>query len=175
MKKIFSIILLSLFVISCSEDGAPGPEGAPGADGLIGSTFEATVDLEDPEYSVFIEIPESIEVLESDAVLVYLLEAVDEQTGADVWSLLPQTFYLEDGEIQYNFNHTSFDVNVYLQGNVPLNTLGPAFTDDQTFRMVVVPSDFAVSSGVNLTNYNEVKAALNLKDGDIKKTHQIKK
>ena len=175
MKKILSIILLSLFVISCSNDGAPGPQGPPGEDGLIGSTFEATVDFEDPEYSVFIEVPGTIEVLESDAILVYLLEAVDEQTGADVWSLLPQTFYLEDGEVQYNFNHTSFDVNIYLQGNVPLNTLGSAFTDNQTFRMVVVPSDFALNSGVNLNNYNEVKAALNLKDSDIKKAHQIKK
>ena len=166
MKRILSILILaSLFLVSC--EGDPGPQGPPGEDGLniVGQTFEATVDLTAPEYSVFVEIPSAVEVLDSDVILVYLLESVED--GADVWSLLPQTFYLEDGEVQYNYNHTTFDVNVYLHGTVNLDDLGPEFTDDQTFRMVVVPSDFALNSGVDMSNYQSVKAALNLSEKNI--------
>ena len=173
MKRILSLLILSSFLfMGCDGDPGPqGPPGPPGQDGvnIVGQAFEATVAFEDPEYSVFVEIPASIEVLESDVVLTYLLESVDEGTGADVWSPLPQTFYLEDGEVQYNYNHTSFDVNIYLHGNVSLGSLGPAFTDDQTFRMVVVPADYALNSNVDINNYQAVKAALDLDEKKIVK------
>jgi len=168
MKKILSLLVLaSIFFVSC--EGDPGPQGPPGQDGVnvVGQTFEATVDLGAPEYSVFVEIPSGVEVLDSDVILVYLLESVED--GEDVWSLLPQTFYLEDGEVQYNYNHTTFDVNVYLHGTVNLDDLGPEFTEDQTFRMVVVPSDFALNSNVDISNYQSVKAALNLSEKNISK------
>ena len=168
MKKILSLLVLaSIFFVSC--EGDPGPQGPPGQDGVnvVGQTFEATVDLVAPEYSVFVEIPSGVEVLDSDVILVYLLESVED--GEDVWSLLPQTFYLEDGEVQYNYNHTTFDVNVYLHGTVNLDDLGPEFTEDQTFRMVVVPSDFALNSNVDLSSYQSVKAALNLSEKNITK------
>ncbi len=169
MKKILSILVLtSIFFVSCTS-GDPGPQGPPGEPGVnvVGQAFEATIDFTSPDYSVFVEIPSNIEVLDSDIVMVYLLESVDDETGADVWSPLPQTFYLEDGEVQYNYNHTSFDVNVYLHGNVDLSTLGPAFTDDQTFRMVVMPADYALNSGVDINSYQAVKAALNIQDENI--------
>lgn len=168
MKKILSLLVLaSIFFVSC--EGDPGPQGPPGQDGVnvVGQTFEATVDF-GSEYSVFVEIPSGVEVLDSDVILVYLLESVED--GEDVWSLLPQTFYLEGGgEVQYNYNHTTFDVNIYLHGNIDLDELGPEFTDDQTFRMVVVPSDFALNSNVDLSNYQSVKAALNLSEKNITK------
>lgn len=168
MKKILSILILaSIFLVSC--EGDRGPQGPPGDDGLniVGQTFEATVDLTAPEYSVFVEIPGSVEVLDSDVILVYLLESVE--NGEDVWSLLPQTFYLEDGEVQYNYNHTTVDVNVYLHGTVNLDDLGPEFTEDQTFRMVVLPSDFALNSGIDFSNYQSLKTAIDLSDNNITK------
>lgn len=178
MKKLLSLIVLtSLFFASCS-DGDPGPQGPPGEPGeeFIGQTFEVTVDFTDPNYSVFVEIPGTVEILESDVILVYLLETVDEQTGEDVWSLLPQTFYLDDGgEIQYNYNHTLSDVNIYLNGNVDPVILSEAFTDNQTFRMVVVPSDFAMDSGVDINNFQTLKVHLNIKEADIQKARVLKK
>ncbi|AVR46723.1 dihydrolipoamide dehydrogenase [Christiangramia fulva] len=180
MKKILSLLALtSILFISCTGDpGPPGPPGPPGEDGqyIVGQAFEATVDFTDPNYSVFVDIPAGIEVLDTDIVLVYLLESVDDQTGADVWSLLPQTFYLDgSGEVQYNYNHTSSDVNIYLHGNVDLSTLGPAFTDNQTFRLVVLPADYALNSGVDINNYQAVKAALDLKDANLPVAHSMDK
>ncbi|MCP9200742.1 collagen-like protein [Gramella sp. GC03-9] len=167
MKKLLSLFaVFSLFLVAC--EGDQGPPGPPGQDGVnvVGQTFEITFDF-DENYSEFVSIPESVEVLDSDVILVYLLEDVVD--GSDVWSLLPQTFYLEDGEVQYNYNHTSFDVNIYLHGTVDLNSLGSAFTDNQTFRMVVVPSDFALDSNIDVNSYQAVKAALNLDEKKIVK------
>lgn len=82
------------------------------------------------------------DVFESDAVLAYRLEFVDD--GFDVWTQLPHNFYLDNGEvIQYVHRHTFVDVEVLLDGNYEPSTLPLEFTDNQTFRFVVVPSEFA--------------------------------
>jgi len=179
MKRILSLIVLtSLFFVSCSSDDERGPQGPPGEDGasILGQTFEVTVDFTDPNYSVFVEIPQSVEILNSDVILVYLLESVDEQTGENVWSPLPQTFYLDGGgEIQYNYNHTLSDVNIFLNGSVEPSILNEAFTDNQTFRMVVVPSDFALNSGVDINDFQTLKTYLNINETDIKKAKILDK
>ncbi len=50
MKKTFILLFLAAITFSsCSNDGPQGPQGPQGpagADGLIGSTFERTVDFE---------------------------------------------------------------------------------------------------------------------------------
>lgn len=174
MKKVLSLLaIFSLILVSCEGDpGPPGPAGPPGEDGIniVAQAFEATVNFEDPEYSVFVEIPESIEVLDTDVVLVYWLEDVVD--GDDVWSLLPQVYYLDNGDqFQYNYNHTFYDVNIYLDSPVDVGSLnlGPEFTDNQTFRLVVVPADYALNSSVNINSYQAVKADLDLDDKNVVK------
>ncbi len=167
MKK--TTFLLSFMLIaftSCSTDGEvgprgpQGPEGEPGLDGLIGIMFETEIDFEPETYSQIVPIPSGIEVLNSDVVLVYLLEYVDEETGNDVWSLLPQTFYLEGGQLVYNYNHTFADVEIFLDGTVDFSTLGEEFTDNQTFRIVVIPADPFQASGIDASNFEAVMQAL---------------
>ena len=169
MKKILSLLVLaSIFLVSC--EGDPGPQGPPGEDGIniVGQAFEATVDFTDPDYSVFVEIPENIEVLDTDIVLVYWLEAVED--GEDVWALLPQVYYLDNGDqFQYNYNHTDFDVNIYIDSPVEVSSLGlgASFTDGQVFKMVVLPVDYALNSGVDINNFQSLKAALDLSEENI--------
>ncbi len=168
MKKIFTLLFMTSFLfISCSDDGDPGPQGPqgpPGEDGLIGTTLEETLTFTGPEFSIFYEFPNDVEVYDTDAVLVYLLETVD--NGNDVWSLLPQTFYLDGGgQMQYNYNHTLEDVNIYLQGDVALETLSSDFTDNQTFRMVIVPSSaLAENKNIDISDYDAVTKALNISE-----------
>ena len=170
MKKLLSLIVLSCFVFaSCSSDGDRGPQGPPGEDGvsILGQAFEVEgVEFTDPNYSIFAEIPGNIEVLDTDAILVYWLEDVDE--GSDVWSLLPQTFYFDDGQFQYNYNHTDFDVNIYLQGNIDLSTLGSEFTQDQVFKIVVLPIDYAASVNANLLTYEQLKQTIEIEEMNVK-------
>ena len=172
MKKIsllFAFIAFSLTSCSSDEPGPPGPQGPPGEPGLIGTVFEADVDFMADDYSVVIPIPENIEIYQTDVVLVYLLEAVDNNTGADIWTPLPQTFYLDEGEVVYNYNFTADNVAIFLDGTVDLSTLDAAFTTDQIFRIVIVPAGEIDAMSIDASNYLEVEAALDLEGKTIQK------
>lgn len=180
MKKIFTYLTLSLFIFtSCSKEGPRGPEGPegpqgpPGSDGLIGIVFDVQGDFtSDNDYSLLVDYADhtSEEVFESDVVLVYLRTGEDGTADGEpvyVWRLLPQTFYVDNGTVLYNFDYTFFDVNIFLDSNLDLGTLGAEFTDDQVFRIAIVPANFASSQGVDVSNYNEVMSALQFQERDI--------
>jgi len=141
---VFLAISSSLFFSSC--EGPEGPPGEPGIN-ILGQVFEVTVDFTaGNDFQELITIPSNVEVFESDVILVYWLEDVVAGGGGtiDVWSQLPQTIYLDGGgSFQYTFNHSFIDVLLFLQGDVDLTTLGNGFTNDQIFRIAVVPSEFA--------------------------------
>lgn len=168
MKKIsllFAFIAFSL--TSCSDDGDTGPPGPPGPPGepgvnILGQTFEfEDVDFDYYEdgnfHATVITIPSEIEVLESDAILVYRREVID---GTETWSMIPQNYFLEEGTIQYVFNHTADDVELLIDGNFDLSQLDGAYTQNQFFRFVVVPSDFALDTGVDVSDYEAVMEVL---------------
>ena len=147
MKKLMLLPLLtvSLFLISCE-----GPQGPPGQDGLdginiLGQVFEVTIDLNDNNnFQQVITIPSSIEVFESDAILAYRWEGTFD--GADIWTPLPATYFSLGDTFLYTFNHTFFDVQFFLDGNFDLTELGSEWTDDQSFRIAIVPSEFGDAS-----------------------------
>ena len=145
MKKalLLLVVTVSLFFVACEGDpGPPGPEGLPGVN-ILGQVFEVNVDFNSGnDFRQLVTIPSNVEVFESDVILVYWLEDVA-PGNVDIWSPLPQTIYLDNGSFQYTFNHTFVDVLLFLQGDVDLNSLGSGFTNDQIFRIAVVPSEFA--------------------------------
>ncbi len=178
MKKLLAVLFISALVFTgCEGDqGPPGPEGPAGEDGIniLGQTYEyedVTFDYypDNNIHGIVLEVPEEIEVLESDAILVYRLEFTQDNDGQDIgtWSMLPQNFFLEDGTIQYVFNHTEVDVEILIDGNFDLEDLSGDFTTDQIFRFVVVPSDFAEDYNVDVSNLKEVMNTLDLKENDI--------
>lgn len=169
MKKIsFLFAFLAISLSSCSSDepgprGPQGPAGEPGVN-IVGQTFE----FEDVDFNYFedgnfyatvIDIPAEIEVLESDAILVYRREVID---GTETWSMIPQNYFLEDGIIQYVFNHTASDIELLIDGNFDLSGLDGVFTQNQFFRFIVVPSDFAIETGIDVTDHEAVLQALEL-------------
>jgi len=178
MKKIFTLLLISIFALtSCGNDGAVGPQGPPGLNGLdgldgLGYTFEKTVTFDyfsdENLYSSIIQISDGIatEHPEADAVLVYRLEVQTDDNGDfDTWSLLPQNFFVEAGTIQYVYNHTASDVEVIIDGNFDLSNLDNGFTDNQTFRVIVIPSRI-FSSNINVANMEAVMKAMDLDEVD---------
>ena len=81
----------------------------------------------------------------------------------------------DEGTIQYVYNHTAGDVEVLIDGNFDLSNLDSFFVENQTFRIVVLPSDtFAEDTGINVSSYNAVMNALDLKESDVKKVEAIK-
>ena len=144
MKKILilPLIAISLFITAC--EGPQGPPGPPGYDGIniLGQVFEVTIDLNgNNNFQRVVTIPSSIEVYESDVILVYRWEGTFD--GADIWTPLPATYFSLGDTFLYTFNHTFFDVKFFLDGNFDLTELGSEWTNDQSFRIAIVPAEFA--------------------------------
>ena len=78
----------------------------------------------------------------------------------DVWRLLPQTVVLSEGILQYNFDYTLNDVEIFLGGTLDLHTLLPAESKDQIFRIVVLPADFAMDNSIDLNDFGLVLKSL---------------
>ncbi|WP_142715811.1 hypothetical protein [Fodinibius sediminis] len=160
--KPLSLLLAALLFVSCQGDPGPaGPEGPPGPAGSVGQAFEVEADFtESNEYTQFFDIPENIEVLDSDIITVYLLWEVDENAG-DVWRVLPASEFFSDGaELQYAFDHTAVDIKLFMTGDVDLNTVGEAYTQNQIFRVAVLPVDYVESNNVDLSDMDAVMQAV---------------
>jgi len=162
--KISILCIFILLITSCEGDQGPqGPQGPPGTN-ILGQVFEVNVDFSpNNNYEVLVEFPQDIEVFESDVVMVYLLETqVPDSSGPiDVWTPLPQSFFLNNGsELVYNFNHTFLDLSLFLDGNANLDTIPFDFIDDQVFRIAILPADFANNANVNLYDYTSIQKKL---------------
>lgn len=174
MKTMKAMILLAAAALLTACVGEPGMDGRDGYDGkdgvdgvnILGSAFEIEGDFTATnEYLLYFQFPNSIEVYESDIVLVYILwETVtgSDNKPLDVWRLLPQTVILDEGILQYNYDYTREDVQVFLGGTLDFATLLPAEWENQVFRIVVMPADFAIDLSLDVTNYNMVMKSLDL-------------
>lgn len=183
MKKLnlFLGALATVFFISCE-----GPQGPPGFDGFDGERGPAgqdgvnilgqVVDIEgtftlENDYSIFYEFPQSIEVFESDVVLVYILWGETEDSNGelvDIWRLMPQTRILDQGLLQYNFDYTFFDVNIFLESDFDLATLQAGDTDNQVFRIAILPAE-STTGKLDTSNINSVMAHLGITEDSIQK------
>ncbi len=166
-------------ILLAACEGIPGRDGIDGIDGkdgvnILGSAFEIEGDFtEDNDWMLYFKFPNTLKVYESDIVLVYILW---EQTAVggkdlDVWRLLPQTIILDEGILQYNYDFTMVDVQIFLSGTIAFNTLLPAESQNQVFRIVVMPADFAMDFSLDLTDYNMVMKSLNLQDARVPKVN----
>lgn len=158
MKKI-TVLLSILFLVSCQ--GEPGPVGPEGPPGPVGQAFEVEGSFsEGNDFSQIFAFPNNIEVLQSDIVAVYLLWDVDPDTGNDIWQPLPVSVFFDDGELQYAFDHTVADVQLFLTGDTDLSTVGDEYTQDQIFRVAILPVDYVEGNNINMNNIEEVMGAV---------------
>lgn len=158
IMKYFSLVFIFLLFMGC--EGPMGPPGEPGPAGPVGKAFEVEADFnEGNEYSQLFTIPGNIEVLASDIVAVYLLWDVDE-AGNDVWQPLPVSVFFDDGELQYGFDHTLNDVQLFLTGDTDLSTLPDSDTQNQIFRIAILPVDDVEANNIDMKNIEEVMKAV---------------
>ena len=121
-------------------------------------------------FSNLITFPHTIYA--SDMVLVYRLSAVT--GGTDVWKLLPETYYFNNGtlDFRYDFDFTQYDASIFMEG-FDLAGVSAAYRTNQVFRIVVIPGYFGNknSNAVNFNDYNAVLSAYNI---DTTKVFKIK-
>lgn len=186
MKK-FSLVLgslIALFFISCEGpqgppgfDGFDGRDGAPGVDGEDGvNILGQIIDIEgsftlDNDFSILYEFPQTIEVFETDIVLVYLLwDQTEDSNGeaVDIWRLMPQTRIIDQGLLQYNYDHTFLDVNLFLESDFDLTTLPLGDTENQVFRIAVMPAEMTQGK-IDTSNIHSVMGRLNITEENIQR------
>ncbi|MCP1995887.1 hypothetical protein [Flavobacterium sp. HSC-61S13] len=176
MKKIFLLLFAVVGLVGLQS--CEGPEGPPGFDGAPGPIFEAevfevTTDfLRSNNYeSVFTF---SKPILKTDHLLVYHLDQV--VNGEDVWKMTPATYYIGSENLIYNFDFTRLDFKLFLDTNIANidRVDGGAWTNKQTFRVVIIPGYMpkrsldTSSTAVENTDYNTIIKKYNLENAPIK-------
>lgn len=173
MKRILSIFALIGLVAFQACEGPEGPIGPAGPQGEVGEpgvnivseVFEVTADFTgENEFQAVFDFEPAI--LGSDVVLAFIEWERSGQTS--IWRALPQTIFFSEGVLMYNYDFTNVDFRLFLDGPLDYALLGDEWTQDQKFRIVVVPGDFA-GSRIDYTNYEAVTKMLGIEEGDFKK------
>lgn len=112
-------------------------------------------------YTIF--RPLSPRIFDSDVILIYRLSGtIDGKTP--IWQQIPRTLFLNEGELDYDFDFSKEDFTIYAGGTYNL-ALTPQYINNQTFRIVIVPGYFAKT--LKDTDYFSVMKALNLNESKV--------
>lgn len=169
MKRIFLLLaVVGLTTLSsCDGDTGPqGPQGVPGPSNLS-EVFELqNVDFQlnqNNEYTIFQNLTPFIN--DADNILIYRLSGtIDAQTP--IWQLIPRTLFLNEGELDYDFDFSAIDFTIYAGGTYDIATT-PQFIQNQTFRIVIVPGYFSKGTNLDYNDYDAVIKAFNINDSNI--------
>jgi hypothetical protein len=105
----------------------------------------------------------------SDVVLIYRQDGTS--SGNPIWKLLPKTYFLTQGELDYTFDFTKNDIQIYANSSFDMSiqdaTFFNTYLNNQTFRVVVIPAEFG-KSAVDYNDYNAVIKHFNIDDTKVK-------
>lgn len=105
----------------------------------------------------------------SDAVLIYRLSGTI-NSNTPIWQQIPRTLYLQQGELDYDFDFSMVDFAIYAGGTYNLQ-LTPEYLYNQTFRIVIIPGYFSNKNApkVDFNDYNAVVKAYHIDESKIQK------
>ena len=165
MKK---LLFLLAFVGITGLSSCEGPEGPAGPAGPEAEVFELlNVNFSSDANGYFIYRALNPNIFDSDNILIYRLSGtIDPQTP--IWQLIPRTLYLEQGELDYDYDFSPVDFTIYAGGTYDLS-LTPQYIQNQTFRVVIIPGYFSNrSTAVDVNDYNAVIQAYGINEANIK-------
>ncbi|RVT71323.1 hypothetical protein EOD40_16920 [Flavobacterium sufflavum] len=103
---------------------------------------------------------------DDETVLIYRLTTLINST-TPVWQLIPRTIYFDNGqELDYDYDFSKVDFIITARGTYNLLDT-PGYINNQTFRVVIVPSVLAAS--MDTSNYNEVMNTLKISESQVQK------
>ena len=108
-------------------------------------------------------------IVASDVVLIYRLSGTINPT-TPIWQQIPRTLYLDQGELDYDFDFSKVDFTIYAKATYNLS-LTPEYVNNETFRLVIIPgyaSNKMAPSKIDLSDYNAVIKAYNIDDSKVK-------
>lgn len=106
-----------------------------------------------------------------DMVLVYR-QGYDSVANTNVWELTPRNYNFDNGDvIGYDFNFTQADVLIYMLGNFDLSDASGTYTQNQVFRIVIIPGSEnglgKLAPKANFKDYNAVVKAYGIDESKI--------
>jgi hypothetical protein len=173
MKKLSLLVIatVALFLNACTGPAGPaGPQGNPGPLAevfeLKGINFFRPNPLDDRNY--LIEQRLTPNIFADDVLLVYRLAGTINPT-TPIWQSVPFTFFSQAGALDYSFDFSKEDFNIYASGNYNLSQT-PNLIQNQTFRIVIIPgfNNNKSTNNVNLKDYNAVVKHYKLENAVIK-------
>ena len=168
MKRIFLLLAVVAMTALQSCEGDQGPPGPTGVT-VESEVFEISANFQlnqNNEYTIFRELNPII--LDSDNILIYRLAGtINPQTP--IWQLIPRTLFLDEGELDYDFDFSRVDFTIYAGGTYNLATT-PQFINNQTFRIVILPGYFSnrPATAIDFEDYNAVIKAFGIDDTNVK-------
>lgn len=170
MNKIIFILLLAtgmVFLNACTgPEGPRGPQGSPGTS-ILSEVFEVTGSFSsNNDYTI--NVPLNPAIYSSDVVLIYELSG--DYNGNDIWTPLPITYYIGNGDLRYFYDFSRHDIQIYLDTNLNPASLPDQYRINKTFRVVIVPGYFS-TLGVDVNDFNAVMKKLELTDDSFRSLH----
>lgn len=163
MKRIAILVTVIAASFFAACEGDQGPAGPAGPESEVFELQNVDFQLSAGQYSIYEQLTPMI--FDSDNVLIYRLSGtIDAQTP--IWQLIPRTLYLDEGELDYDYDFSMEDFTIYAGGTFDL-ALTPEFLQNQTFRIVIIPGFFS-KGGVDLNDYDAVIKYYNLDDSQVK-------
>lgn len=166
MKKLFPFLLLfitSFILFNCKEDDEV----------QVQVDYPAVYDLRNVNFSYNATdgwtYGQSFKnpLLDQDYVVIF------RQTGTSgntpVWQQIPRTLYLDQGELDYDFDFSKNDFMIYAGGTYDLSTT-PQYLNNQTFRVVLVPAVYgknATLEDLKKLSYEEIIAKYNIDESKV--------
>lgn len=162
MKNYFTILLLAIFgftALNCTDRN----------DNLVGDgdTFPMMKDVTGSFNSANnFTVSQGIAISSTDVVLVYRQSGTD--NGNPIWQQIPRTLFLNEGELDYDFDFTKNDVLIKAGGTINFATQTPVFVNaylnNQRFRIVLVPASQGKNANLDYSDYKSVIKYYNIPD-----------
>ena len=162
MKRTLSFItLFALLLTACV-----GEDGPPGQDGELAPSFEVGNVNFLPSNNYSVREDYGFEVFPTEVTLAYILWDDNSGQANDIWRLLPQTVIFDDGnDLVYNYEFTQTHADFFLEES-NLGLLGGEWTQNQVFRVVVVPATQV--NGVDTSDINTVIALGDIQNFEVR-------
>ena len=172
-KVAFAMILMvgTVFTACSGEDGAIGPEGATGNANVQSNTYTVlSGDWRQPIVnSAFQQDTIAIAGITSNVVnsgAVHVYQTFSMNSDSLVWNAMPYRYLTVASGVITNMNlQASYNVGeLYLRAYTDDRYLGTIA--DMMLKVIIIPSSAKVD-GVDINNYEEVKAVYGIKEIDL--------
>lgn len=167
MKKFLPLLLIlisSIFIFSCKDDD----DDYVNVEVDYPAVYDLNVNFKfNATDGWFYDQAFNNPLLDQDYVVIY--RQAGTENGAVVWQPIPRTLYLEQGELDYDFDFTKNDFLIYAGGTYDISTT-PQYLNNQRFRVVLVPAVFgknANAEDIRKMSYEEVIAKYNIDDSKV--------